>query len=49
MTCVGCTVPVFVPLVGLLGGPAASLTTTAYEWSYDLGTLFFILTLGLLY
>lgn len=48
VACVGCTVPVFVPLVGLLGGPAASLTTTAYAWSYDLGTLLFLVTLGLL-
>ncbi|MFB6199122.1 MAG: hypothetical protein ABEI52_12800, partial [Halobacteriaceae archaeon] len=30
VTCVGCTVPVLAPLVGLLGGPASSLTTTAY-------------------
>lgn len=49
VTCVGCTVPVLAPLVGLLGGPTASLTTTAYQWSYDLGTLVFLLTLGLLY
>ena len=49
VSCVGCTVPVLVPLAGGLGGPATSLTTTAYEWSYDLGTLFFLLTLGLLY
>lgn len=49
VTCVGCTVPVLVPLVGALGGPATSLTTTAYAWSYDLGTLFFVLTVALLY
>lgn len=49
VTCVGCTVPILVPLAGVLGGPAAGLTTTAYEWSYDLGTLVFVLTLGLLY
>lgn len=49
VTCVGCTVPVLVPLVGLLGGPATSLTTTAYAYSYDLGTLLFVLTMVLLY
>lgn len=48
VTCVGCTVPVLAPAVGLLGGPASSLTTTAYAWSYDVGTVIFILTLGLL-
>lgn len=47
-TCVGCTVPVVAPLVGLLGGPATSLTTTAYAWSYDLGTLLYFGTVGLL-
>jgi len=39
VTCVGCTVPVLTPLVGVLGGPAAGLTTTAYAWSYDIGTI----------
>lgn len=48
VTCVGCTVPVLVPLVGLLGGPATGLTTTAYAWSYDIGTLVFAVTVGLL-
>lgn len=49
VTCVGCTVPVLVPLVGLLGGPATSLTTTAYAYSYDIGTLLFVSTMALLY
>jgi hypothetical protein len=49
LTCVGCTVPVLVPLVGLLGGPATSLTTTAYAYSYDIGTLLFVSTVALLY
>lgn len=48
-TCVGCTVPILAPLVGAFGGPTAGLTTTAYAWSYDLGTVVFLLTLGLLY
>lgn len=49
LTCVGCTVPVLVPAVGLLGGPATGLSTTAYRWSYDLGTLLYLVTLGVLY
>lgn len=48
VTCVGCTVPVVAPLVGLLGGPATSLSTTAYAWSYDIGTVLYLITLGLL-
>lgn len=48
VTCVGCTVPVLAPLVGLLGGPATSLATTAFAWSYDAGTAVFVLTVGLL-
>lgn len=48
-TCVGCTVPILAPAVGLLGGPATALTTTAYQWSYDVGTALFLVTLGLLY
>jgi len=42
-------VPVLTPLVGVLGGPAVGLgTTTAYAWSYDIGTIIFLLTVGLL-
>ena len=48
-TCVGCTVPIVAPAVGLLGGPAAALSTTAYRWSYDAGTVLYLVTLGLLY
>lgn len=48
VTCVGCTVPVLAPVLGLLGGPAAGLATTAYAWSYDVGTALYLLTLGLL-
>lgn len=48
VTCVGCTVPVLAPVVGLLGGPASGLATTAYTWSYDVGTLLFLATVGLL-
>lgn len=49
VTCVGCTVPILAPAIGLLGGPASSLTTTAYQYSYDLGTVFFVVTVGILY
>lgn len=49
VTCVGCTVPILAPAIGLLGGPASSLTTTAYQYSYDLGTVLFIVTVGILY
>lgn len=49
VTCVGCTVPVIVPLLGVLGGPATSLTTTAYAWSYDIGTAIFLVTVALLF
>lgn len=48
VTCVGCTVPILTPFVGAIGGPAAGLTTTAYTWSYDIGTAIFLLTIGLL-
>ena len=48
VTCVGCTVPALTPFVGMLGGPASSLTTTAYAWSYDIGTAIFLLTVGVL-
>lgn len=50
VTCVGCTVPVVAPVIGLLGGPASSLRTTAYAVSYDLGTAIFVLAvLALVY
>lgn len=49
VTCVGCTVPALVPFVGLLGGPGSGLAATAYAWSYDVGTLVFLTTVGLLY
>ncbi|MFB6254033.1 MAG: hypothetical protein ABEI06_05440 [Halobacteriaceae archaeon] len=48
-TCVGCTVPILAPLVGILGGPGAALTTTAYSYSYDIGTLIFVVAILLLY
>lgn len=47
-TCVGCTVPLLAPLLGVLGGPATGLASTAYAWSYDVGTVLFVLTVWLL-
>ncbi len=41
-TCIGCSVPVLVSLFGLLGGAGTSLASTAYAWSYDLGTVLFV-------
>ena len=49
VSCVGCTVPILAPAVGLLGGPAASLTSMAYQYSYDLGTLLYVVTVAILY
>lgn len=48
-TCVGCTVPILVPLLGLVGGPATGLASTATAWSYDAGTAIFLLTVALLF
>ncbi len=47
-TCVGCTVPILAPLIGLFGGPAAGLSTAAFAWSYDIGTAVFVGTVALL-
>ncbi|MFW6448715.1 MAG: DUF7546 family protein [Halobacteriota archaeon] len=47
-TCVGCTVPVLVPLLGLLGGAGSSLASTAYAWSYDVGTALFVVVAAVL-
>ncbi|MFW6265217.1 MAG: DUF7546 family protein [Halanaeroarchaeum sp.] len=49
VTCVGCTVPILAPMIGLLGGPASGLTSTAYQYSYDIGTVLFVITVGILY
>lgn len=47
-TCVGCTVPVLIPLLGILGGAGSTLASTAYQWSYDVGTLLFVAVVLLL-
>ncbi len=48
VTCVGCTVPVLAPVVGLLGGPTSGLVTTSYAYSYDIGTVLFVVTVVLM-
>lgn len=48
-TCVSCTMPLWGPLVGLLGGGAVGLSGLATTYAYDLGTVVFLLTMGLLY
>lgn len=48
-TCVGCAAPIFASLIGFLGGGLTSLTTSAYSFSYDIGTIIFLITIGLLY
>lgn len=48
-TCVGCITPIFASLLGFLGGGLTSLTTSAYSFSYDIGTIIFLITIGLLY
>lgn len=49
VTCIGCTVPVVVPLLGILGGTGTTLASTAYSWSYDIGTALFVLIVVVLY
>lgn len=47
--CIGCTVPVLVPILGILGGTGTTLASTAYAWSYDLGTALFVGVVYVLY
>ncbi len=49
VTCVGCTVPVIVPLLGVLGGTGSALATVATSWFYDIGTMVFLIAIALLY
>ena len=49
LSCVSCTWPVAASLLsGVLGGGAA-LTSAAFGYSYDLGVVVFVVTVGLLY
>ncbi len=49
VTCVSCTMPFWGPVFGLLGGSAMGLTGLATTYAYDIGTVIFLLTIGLLY
>lgn len=49
VTCVSCSMPLWGPLLGLLGGSALGLTGFATAYAYDIGTVLFLVTVGLLY
>jgi hypothetical protein len=49
VTCVSCSMPLWGPLLGLLGGSALGLSSLATTYAYDLGTVVFLLTVALLY
>ena len=49
VTCVSCTMPFWGPVFGLLGGSAMGLSGLATTYAYDIGTVIFLLTMGLLY
>ncbi len=47
LSCVGCAWTLVAPLVGVAAG-ASTVGATLYDWSYDLTTLVFLLTVALL-
>lgn len=49
VTCVSCTMPFWGTALGLLGGGAVGLSGLASTYAYDVGTVVFLLTVGLLY
>ncbi|MFB6153319.1 MAG: hypothetical protein ABEJ27_03610 [Halodesulfurarchaeum sp.] len=49
VTCVSCSMPLWAPILGFIGGPAAGLVPVATRFTYDIGTAIFLLTAGLLY
>ncbi len=49
VTCVGCTVPVLVPILGALGGTGTAVATVASNWFYDIGTVVFLFAIAILY
>ncbi|MFW6384960.1 MAG: DUF7546 family protein [Halodesulfurarchaeum sp.] len=49
LTCVSCSLPLWGPLFGLIGGPATGLIEPATRLSYDIGTVIFLLTVFVLY
>lgn len=49
VTCVSCSMPLWGPILGLVGGGAMGLSQFATTYAYDIGTAIFLVTMGLLY
>lgn len=49
VTCVGCTMPVIIPVLGAFGGIGSAMATVTASWFYDIGTVVFLLAVALLY
>jgi uncharacterized membrane protein YjjP (DUF1212 family) len=49
LSCVSCTWPVIASVVAAVAGGGSALAATALGVSYDLSTLVFLVTVGLLY
>ena len=49
VTCVSCSIPIWGPILGLNGGPAAGFTDVMTDLSYDIGTVIFLVTIVVLY
>jgi len=49
VTCVSCSMPIWGPILGFVGGPLAGYTGVMTRLSYDLGTAIFLLTVVVLY
>lgn len=48
-SCVSCATPVLTTLVGGASGIQSSTISAAYRWSYDIGTVLFVVAVGLLF
>lgn len=48
-TCTGCAAPVLAQTLAVFGGASGVLTPLIYGWAYDVGTLMFVMTVGILY
>lgn len=49
VTCVSCSMPLWGPLFGLIGGSALGLSGLATAYAYDIGMVLFLVTVALLY
>ncbi|WP_158057388.1 DUF7546 family protein [Halorussus halophilus] len=49
LSCVSCTWPIVATLVTGVAGSGTAVAVAATEWSYTLGTVVFVVTVGLLY